>query len=205
MIPELTPAQIRRFWSHVARSDPDSCWLWQGSKSGSGYGKVGILGKLHSAHRISYFLSHGEIPDGMDVCHNCPGGDHRLCVNPAHLFLGSRLENMRDAVAKGRVATGDRHGLRKHPERHPMRLHPELHRVGDRNWARQHPELLRRGEAAAAAKLTAEMVEGVRQDQSERRLSYRQIAIKYGISSSQVYRIVKGLSWRHTFKQSEPL
>lgn len=79
------------------------CWLWVGSVDGDGYGFISpyINGERIRlrAHRASYEVFVGEIPDGMFVCHKCdvPG-----CVNPDHLFAGSALDNTRDMIQKGR-------------------------------------------------------------------------------------------------------
>lgn len=94
-----------RFWSAVQRADPASCWLWTGSTNGRGYGLFMMSSIPHlrvRAHRFAWMGSRGEIPAGLEVCHNCPGGDNTLCVNPSHLFLGTRRDNHLDAVRKGR-------------------------------------------------------------------------------------------------------
>lgn len=78
----------------------DSCWLWKGYKNHYGYGKIRINGKLKFVHRLSYELHFGDIESDLEVCHKC---DVRNCVNPDHLFLGTRKDNMRDMSAKGRT------------------------------------------------------------------------------------------------------
>lgn len=79
-----------------------SCWLWIGAINNKGYGL--FRGKL--AHRCAFEMYNGSIPDGLDVCHNCPNGDNPKCVNPSHLFLGTRFQNMQDAIGKGRIPKG---------------------------------------------------------------------------------------------------
>lgn len=73
--------------------------FWIGVMKPNGYGSVSIQGKKHNAHRVAWELAHGPVPPGMHVCHKC---DTPLCVNPDHLFLGSRSDNMQDCVRKGR-------------------------------------------------------------------------------------------------------
>ncbi len=77
-----------------------TCWLWTAAKRSSGYGMMRVGKKFISSHRYSYQLFIGKIKKGMDVCHTC---DIRLCVNPDHLWLGTRKENMQDALKKGRL------------------------------------------------------------------------------------------------------
>jgi hypothetical protein len=101
------------FTSEVARkikmrcqiNSRTGCWEWLGCKQSNGYGRIRFAGKTDYVHRAMYQEAKGEIADKMDVCHRC---DNRICANPDHLFLGTRLENMRDAVAKGRQAKGER-------------------------------------------------------------------------------------------------
>jgi HNH endonuclease len=100
-----------RFWAKVQKTD--SCWLWTGFvNSQSRYGKIQIGPRksrvMAWVHRISWELTNGPIPDGIEVCHNCPGGDNPRCVNPSHLFLGTHADNMRDAARKGQMAKGER-------------------------------------------------------------------------------------------------
>jgi hypothetical protein len=90
-----------RFMAKVSPA-PTGCWLWTGRPMSAGYGHFhlgGHRGQMLLAHRVSWMLHRGPIPHGLCVLHRC---DVPLCVNPDHLFLGDRLTNMLDMVAKGR-------------------------------------------------------------------------------------------------------
>lgn len=90
---------IERFWSKVNKST-DGCWHWAATKNPSGYGSFWIAGKIMLAHRIAWLLTGHAIPDGLWVLHRC---DVRDCVNPSHLFTGTRHDNIDDAIQKGRM------------------------------------------------------------------------------------------------------
>ncbi len=96
------PNRYALFLSKVNTHDfeHDKCWIWQGASKGNGYGNVRLGTKNITAHRHAYILFVGDVPDDMDVCHTC---DNRFCVNPDHLFVGSRKDNMVDCSEKGRA------------------------------------------------------------------------------------------------------
>lgn len=102
-----------RFWKKVQKTD--GCWLWTGSchTSKLPYGVIGVKRTCKLAHRVSYELAYGSIPDGMNVLHRC---DNPKCVRPDHLFLGTQSENARDMTTKGRrrggIDTSDQLGER---------------------------------------------------------------------------------------------
>ena len=99
-----------RFYDKFIPEPNSGCWLWIGGIKEYGYGIIG-LGRREEgtdkAHRVSWRIHHGEIPEGMNVLHKC---DVPACVNPNHLFLGSLSDNMRDCVNKGRNFTPDNRG-----------------------------------------------------------------------------------------------
>jgi hypothetical protein len=98
------------FHAKVKRSGPDDCWEWQGSTR-DGYGRLVRGGRDLWAHRVAFEVVHGAIPAGLFVLHSC---DNRRCCNPAHLFVGTRADNVADMIAKGRSVFHEWRGDRAH-------------------------------------------------------------------------------------------
>ncbi len=120
------------------------CWEWNGVLNQGGYGRIFINGKGQMAHRVSYQLVCGPIPDGMLVLHKC---DNPCCIRPEHLFLGTHQDNSDDMIRKGRgrwatseemsarikgrAASGDRHSSVTHPEAVPKGIGHGMHKLLD--------------------------------------------------------------------------
>jgi len=108
------PVSLRdRFYQKFLPITESGCWIWEGSGSSEGrYGYIRANGRMQLAHRVSWELHRGPIPNGIEVCHHC---DIEPCVNPYHLFLGTHLENCIDRDTKGRnvVSSGSEHGCAK--------------------------------------------------------------------------------------------
>lgn len=131
MTKPMTPEA--RFWKRVEKTE--TCWFWKGTHLSNGYAVIS-LGKRDVkmlAHRFSWALAYGPIPEGLHVLHHC---DTPGCVRPDHLFIGTHADNMADMARKGRAFA----------TRHPDRL-----ARGDRHGSRTHPESRQRGEVWQAA------------------------------------------------------
>jgi len=112
----MTAKELKRFWKHVSVAGPDECWLWTAHVNKGGYGVfwVGSLATDRIAHRLSWQMKNGEIPDGKVICHKC---DVPACVNPDHLFVGTHRDNVEDKIKKGRCPKGESHCCAKLKER----------------------------------------------------------------------------------------
>lgn len=99
---------LKAFMSKVSKTS--SCWLWSGYTMPKGHGFVGVKRKYWLAHRLSWVLHGNQLPPGMCVLHKC---DVANCVNPKHLYLGTRQDNVADRCRRNRTAKGERNSHAK--------------------------------------------------------------------------------------------
>jgi len=162
---------VERFWRKVVKTS--KCWEWTGYVTRNGYGLLQAR-KLSShplyAHRVAWMLEHGKIPKGIHVLHQC---DNPKCVRVDHLFLGTQRDNNVDRDRKGRTASGDRNGARTQPH-----LNPFVRGRGSGLRGEHHPQ----------SKLTDQQVAMLRL-QFEKGVPRKELASKFGISVTHVYRI----------------
>lgn len=144
------------FWYHCNPAGESECWNWNGWFMKSGYGEFSYHGKQYLAHRASWQIHNGPIPDGMHILHSC---DNRKCTNPAHLRVGTPADNSNDMHSRKR-------------NRQP------------------------KGEKAGMAKLTTAEVIRIRKLHDEG-LSYKKIAIEYGLGKSTIEQVCRRETWAH--------
>lgn len=162
----MNPQTVERFWAKV--NIASDCWLWTGSKRNKGYGAfvwADETGRVVQgrAHRFAYELLVGIIPKGMMVLHKC---DNPACVNTAHLFLGTNMDNVADMCRKGRHVSGGTYSIGNY----------------------------KRGEGHHNAKLTADKIRKIRSEKEW--MSYSQLSAKYDIAIGHLHRIVTLKSWK---------
>jgi hypothetical protein len=156
-----------RFWKNVEKGE--GCWLWKGLLS-AGYGQLRVGEKQIGAHRYSWELHNGPIPEGLFICHRC---DNRRCVRPDHLFLGTCRDNLLDALAKGRIA------------------------IGERSVSYTRPETRRRGSQNGLAKLTEEQVGEIRRRYAAGGVTQLSLAQQFGVDRTLISLIVRRKGWKH--------
>jgi hypothetical protein len=154
-----------KFWNKVDKGA--GCWEWAGCRHLNGYGVIGHNYKTYLAHRVSYEISFGIIPEGMLVCHKC---DNRSCVNPDHLFIGSYHDNVIDMISKGR---GDTNGLMP-------------------GWNKGKSSSIC-GERHQSAKLSESIVIDILNSEEYGTV----LADRYGVSRSVISCIRRRVTWKH--------
>jgi hypothetical protein len=160
---------ISRFWLKVDKEHESGCWIWRGNLNKQGYGRFGVNRKIILAHRYSWEITNGEIPDGMYVCHIC---DVPACVNPSHMFLGTLADNNEDMRRKGR-------GINP-----PAKANRTSFQKG-----------VTSGENHPRAKLTRSDIEEAKLLR-EQGWKYKDIAKKYGVATPTLHRAVRGTTWK---------
>lgn len=175
-----------RFWEKVDKQGPimraelGPCWVWTASFATTGYGQLAVKfadGRYRPqrAHRLSWQLTNGLIPDGFNVLHHC---DYKPCVRPEHLFLGTDADNVADMWAKGRE-------------------YRFVRKSGDEHHFRTHPELVQRGEANGYAKLTERAVQEIRGRYAAGGITQEQLGVEYGVSQVNIGYIIRRKHWAH--------
>lgn len=183
----MGPPVIERLMTLSIPEPNSGCWLWFGSATPAGYGKIGIDGKTMLAHRASYIAFRGPIPRRQLVCHVC---DVPACINPDHLFLGTWCDNRADAMLKGRV--------RVEVMRAALTIARSHLPSGDGHWTHRKPDLLykiRRSGPATKRRKDCRFDNAAIASVRERREageSQRVIAAAYGVSQSVISRVLSG-------------
>lgn len=166
-----------RFLSHVSKDAESGCWHWGSTIKRDGYGQFWLQGASHRAHRVSWVLFRGEIPQGKWVLHHC---DTPRCVNPDHLWLGDNSENQIDCARKGRTN---------------LQRHPEQSRFND-------PSVIRRGSGSHMAKITEAQAFMIR-ELWKSGMTERMIGVAYGLRQTTVNLIRRGVTWKHVPRTRE--
>lgn len=167
---QLSQDFLSKFHARIDKRSDTSCWLWIGARTANGYGSFYVHDQIWMAHRVLYYITTGDDPDQLLVCHHC---DVRLCCNPAHLFKGTYADNNHDAIAKGRNAKGERHK------------------------SRTAPDSVCRGAAHGMAVLTDDLVMEIRRRYAVGDISQSQLAKEFEVGQATVGLLVAGRTWRH--------
>lgn len=178
---------MERFYSKIEKTD--TCWLWKAGQRGNGYGAIKVNGKTVLAHRFSYELHKGEIPNGLYVCHSC---DVRSCVNPDHLWLGTQKDNMMDARVKGRLYRHVGIDIGIHPPRSQKnskitRIRAVVHRGENVGF--------KSGHIPTNAKITRERAAEIKEAIKNKDCPLRELSVRLGVSYQMLKDMNRGRSY----------
>lgn len=182
---DLTKKELTRFWAKVNKNGPvpehlpelGPCWLWTGARTHDHgdrfrYGRFSFRKRIVGSHRISLIIATGELSDTLCACHKC---DTPSCVNPDHIFAGTRVNNTMDMVSKGRQR-GVPSGM---------------------TWAQLHPENVIRGSAHPNSKLTEADVVEIRRRYAAGGIKQQTLADEFGVTQILISKIVCRYHWKH--------
>lgn len=201
----------KSFWYFVEKTE--SCWIWIGTQARLGYGRF-----LRSyAHRFSYELHFGKIPDDKVVCHKC---DNPSCIRPDHLFLGTMKENTQDMLRKRRHQHGEKHAHHILTEKQAIEIKKKWSEgafgadlakeygvhiatisdlINGRTWTHLPimPLLIPRPVPRKKMSLTEEQVKQIRKIYVEEKTSYSKLAKKYDVSKSVIRDVIIRNTWKN--------
>lgn len=156
-----------RFWSKVNKNGPliidTPCWEWTASCDHSGYGQLTVKCRCKKSHRVAYEALIGPIPTGVLACHKC---DNPKCCNPAHIFLGTDMDNKLDSMKKGR--------------------HYKVGGIPPIFFGEKHPN----------HKLTEQAVIEIKKVYTGKYGEQTALGRKYGVDRSTIALVVKGRNWK---------
>lgn len=206
-----------RFSEKYKVNQETGCWEWIACIGTNGYGAIGFNGKKTSAHRIAYELFNNEIPEGMHVCHRC---DNRKCVNPDHLFIGTRQDNMDDMKSKKRQVYGEKHPSTQFSEQDIFNIFEKYSKgmsalgisreyqcertqiwqiLTGRTWKYLKPQILAQGYKFRPTKIhriklrPADVLKIIKEHQEGN--TFASLSRKYEVSFNTITDIFKGNSW----------
>lgn len=179
----------------------DTCWLWSGCLSASGYGLISNK-QQRFVHRLVWELESGQSLTDQQVIghicdtHNCIRADDIGVyvvdgveyIRRGHLFLTTQYANMKDATIKKRMASGPRNGTKTHPESRPK---------GNKHHSYLKPETIPRGNNHSAAKLNESQVIEIRRKYKEGGVRYKDLGVAYGVRPTTIQAIVNRTNWKH--------